>query len=392
MFSGIGGLETGLSQAGMTIAAVAEIDRFANRVLGQHLPEVPNLGDVEQLSALPDCDVLAAGFPCQDLSQAGRMTGIHGTRSGLIKNVLEAVERSAKRPAHLLFENVPFLLKLQRGAGMEWLVGCLESLGYRWAYRIIDTRAFGLAQRRRRLFVLASMKGEPARLLFDGNRVLKNTEPEAGTPVGFYWTEGNTGIGWAPDAIPPLKSTALVVSAPAIWRPQFRDFVTPTIEDAEALQGLDRGWTKAVITEVGGNSARWRLVGNAVSVPCAKWIGERIVSGHEFALMESEEFPESGRWPNAAFGGPVETRRCVQVGEFPGDNEARPIGDFLSEDAPKLSLRAAGGFLRRLERSSLHVPEHFRSDLRNYVRGPNANDGHGSQPSNAKHQRTRQPA
>src|SRR5690606_19679397 len=94
---------------------------------------------------------------------------------------------------------------------------------------------------------------------------------------GFYWTEGLRGLGWAVNAVPTLKggSSIGIPSPPAIVLPDGR-VVTPDIRDAERLQGFPADWTKVAET-VARRSARWRLVGNAVSVPAADWIGKRLL-------------------------------------------------------------------------------------------------------------------
>lgn len=389
-FSGVAGLELGLEQAGMSTVGLAEIDPFASAVLAERLPGVENHGDVTAMRELPPCDLVAAGFPCQDLSQAGRLTGIHGERSGLVKHIFAAIRNSPQKPDFLLFENVPFLLSLHGGAGIRWLTSQIEDLKYRWAYRVVDTQAFGLPQRRRRLFVLASRTVDPATILFDLNREDPPLPEAEDTLAGFYWTEGNTGVGWAIDAIPPLKSTALVVSAPAVWRPAYGDFIVPTIEDAEALQGLPRGWTELVERRAGGKAARWRLVGNAVSVPAARWIGKRIMRAPEPTPYPSLELSDAQRWPHAAYGGPGLTRRAALVGAFPGNAPRGSLVDFLSPDAPCLSSRASAGFLSRLEKSRLRVPHRFRDDLRAYVQGRSTDDRSSHQRSNEEHKRAKQ--
>ena len=97
--------------------------------------------------------MVSAGFPCQDLSQAGRTAGIPGEGSGLVREVFRL---SGSNPAtgRVLLENVPFMLQLERGRAMRLLTESLER-GYPWAYRIIDSRAFGVPQRRERVVVLA---------------------------------------------------------------------------------------------------------------------------------------------------------------------------------------------------------------------------------------------
>jgi DEAD/DEAH box helicase domain-containing protein len=181
LFAGIGGLELGLKAAGHTVELIAENDPVASKVLARRFPDALNLGDITKFAALPNGEVLACGFPCQDLSQAGSTAGIHGPKSGLVANVLRLVQASRRKPKWLLFENVPFLLSLRRGAGMRFLTRQLEEAGYSWAYRVIDSRAFGLAQRRRRIFLLASRVEDPSEFLFS----------DAGAPREPQWEDAS---------------------------------------------------------------------------------------------------------------------------------------------------------------------------------------------------------
>src|ERR1700730_8584435 len=165
LFAGIGGLERGLHRAGHRTLLLCENDPGATAVLRAKFPGVKYHDDVTTLDALPSSTTLVvAGFPCQDLSQAGQTAGIHGTRSGLVGEVFRLV-RQARTP-WLLLENVPFMLQLNRGGAMDHITGALESLGYRWAYRVVDSRAFGRPQRRRRGYLLASLTGDPRNVLF----------------------------------------------------------------------------------------------------------------------------------------------------------------------------------------------------------------------------------
>jgi DNA (cytosine-5)-methyltransferase 1 len=364
LFAGVGGLERGLMLAGHHVKAVAEIDPYACAVLKGRFPEAKNLGNVGALGQLPACDIVTAGFPCQDLSQAGGTAGIHGEKSRLVRHALDLIAGAKKRPAWLLLENVPFMLTLHKGAGMAWLVRQLERLGYRWAYRVIDTRAFGLPHRRRRLFILASCVARPEPVLLAQPGAPRQPDVRVDTPHGFYWTEGNRGVGWAVDAIPPLKcSSGLgIISPPAVWIPDRRSIVTPTIEDAEALQGFHRGWTQPASVLSAGNRARWRLVGNAVSVPVAQWIGTRLARKAGNEDIHSVKLPSQHFWPAAGYGGDG-ARYQVSISEWPGRKSHRSIMEFLSPEAPPLSVRASSGFLGRLLKSNLRVPEQFIEDL-----------------------------
>jgi DNA (cytosine-5)-methyltransferase 1 len=165
LFAGVGGIELGLSRAGHECRLLCENDLGAIAVLRRRFSEVPLHDDVRTLDDLPpNIDLLAAGFPCQDLSQAGRTVGISGARSGLVGEVFRLVDH--RRVPWLLLENVPFMLQLAGGKALEVIVAAIERLGYSWAYRVVDTRAFGLPHRRERVFLVASLHEDPRRVLF----------------------------------------------------------------------------------------------------------------------------------------------------------------------------------------------------------------------------------
>ncbi|NEX91635.1 DNA (cytosine-5-)-methyltransferase [Caulobacter sp. 17J65-9] len=354
LFAGIGGLEHGLAQAGHETVAVSEIWDPACTVLRARV-DAPNLGDVTDIKAIPaETELLTAGFPCQDLSQAGKTAGIEGRRSGLVGAVFDILDRQPV--PWVLLENVSFMLRLERGAAMHRLVTEFEERGYRWAYRVINSLAF-LPQRRERVFFLASREGDPSSVLFDGNESpLETPTSLAQLAHGFYWTEGIRGLGWAADAIPTLKngSTIGIASPPAILRPT-GELITPDIRDAERLQGLPEDWTKpAELT--GRASWRWSLVGNAVSAPVAEWVGTRLLGTQGRTDFISAELPQS--WPRAAYYDGSE-RRAALVSDFPVVRARAPLHDFLNYPGKPLSVRATAGFLERTGRSQLRFPAGF---------------------------------
>src|SRR5947209_10505595 len=97
------------------------------------------------------------------------------------------------------------MLQLDRGRAMSWLTNQLEARGYHWAYRVVDTQAFGLPQRRQRVLLLASRTEDPRPVLLAEDHGAVVVEDRSGLACGFYWTEGIRGLGWAIDAIPTLQ-------------------------------------------------------------------------------------------------------------------------------------------------------------------------------------------
>lgn len=368
LFAGIGGVERGLSRAGHQTGLLCENDPAAMEVLRQHFPEVSLHGDVRSLDSLPsDTSLVVAGFPCQDLSQAGGTRGIAGARSGLVGEVFRLIE--AQRTPWVLLENVPFMLQLGHGEAMNVITSRLEELGYSWAYRVVDSRAFGLPQRRRRVYLLASLKGDPRNVLFADET---NAQPEPtlnghAVACGFYWTEGLRGLGWAVDAIPTLKggSTIGIPSPPAIWLPDGR-FVTPEIRDGERLQGFPANWTKAA-ERVAKKGARWKLVGNAVSVPAAEWVGRRMkkpgkILGFTLQTMNGHRY-----WPSAAWN-VGDGRVRVGASEWPLRREPIQLEKFLLHEPQLLSARATGGFLSRTRKANLRFPDGFISAIEHHLK------------------------
>lgn len=359
LFAGIGGIEVGLQQAGHHAALLCEIEPAAQRVLRAQLPDVALHSDVTDLDGLPPADLVAAGFPCQDLSQAGRTAGIRGSQSGLVGHVFRLLDAADPTPEWLLLENVRFMLSLDRGKAMSWLTEQLERRGFTWAYRVVDTRAFGLPQRRQRVLLLASRDSDPRPVLFNQDAGEVEITDRTGLACGFYWTEGLRGLGWAVDAVPTLKggSTIGIPSPPAIWQPGTCRIVTPDLRDAERLQGFPAEWTAAA-DELPRRrrTDRWKLVGNAVSVPVARWLGERLSSRETYEREDETALAAGDRWPIAAWGR-AGARFAVDLSMWPGAYPRRHLHEFLEYEPQPLSARATAGFLKRASAGSLRIPE-----------------------------------
>ena len=353
LFSGIGGLEFGFHKLGRTPLLFCENDLAAQAVLGAHFPDVPISNDVSKLKRLPACDLLLAGFPCQDLSQAGSKAGIGGTRSGLVAHLFRLISTARPKPKWLVVENVPYMLSLGAGAAMRHLVSALEQLGYMWAYRVVDARSFGTPQRRPRVLMVASRTEDPREILFSGNQNPgdidgKPSDVDESTWYGFYWTEGSRGVGWVKEGVPPIKGGSTIGSAspPAIWIPK-RNFVgTITLNDAERLQGFEPDWTVAVEQTAGlKRNARWRLIGNAVNTGMSHWLAGRFENPIGFDGVSSLQIA-GDRWPKAAWGHKGKAY-AVTLSQWPEVFQTPRLARFLKDPLKPLSVRATRGFLKR---------------------------------------------
>lgn len=366
LFAGIGGFERGLSAARHETTLLCEIWEPARAVLAAKMPGVPCERNVCDLKSLPsEVELLVGGFPCQDLSQAGQTAGIGGARSGLVGEVFRLLDQ--RRVPWVVLENVSFMLQLDKGRAMRILIGAFEERGYRWAYRVVNSLSF-LPQRRERVLFVATTTGvDPATVILadEAKPSLASADLDA-RAHGFYWTEGVRGLGWAPDAIPTLKngSTVGIASPPAILLPS-GTVITPDIRDAERFQGFPENWTKAA-EQAGRASLRWSLVGNAVSVPVAKWLGGRLVKPAAYDTERDRDMPANGSWPKAArFDG--DRRRAVAISAYPQWKARPPLATFLRHEGKPLSARATRGFLSRTERAALRFADGFQDRLRGHL-------------------------
>jgi DNA (cytosine-5)-methyltransferase 1 len=365
LFAGIGGFEVGLQRAGIDTELLCEYWEPAAGVLQKRF-NADVVGDIRELKSLPRVEVVTAGFPCTDLSQVGRTAGIDGNESGLVREAFRLIERTP--PAWVVLENVPNMLSLGRGSAISFIADWFEAHGWNWAYRTIDSQHFGLRQRRRRVFLVASRTDDPRSVLFadETDAVAARTKHSA---YGFYWTEGNRGLGWGNGVTPTLKggSKLGIASPPAVWRldaePGER-IARPSIRAGERLQGFRAGWTDVVAKE----GVRWKLVGNAVSVPVAAWIGRGLIDPRQPVDVDRYPLNKGERWPSAAasLGGereawvlserPVVTRSPATLAALMADYGGVP-----------LSHGAANGFLNRLQASSLRARDDFRLALAEHV-------------------------
>jgi DNA (cytosine-5)-methyltransferase 1 len=356
LFSGVGGLDLGFERAGIETVLQAEQEPWALEVLARHWPETERVTDVrdvgdgylqqlrvarsgtdtERWGERSDIDLIYGGFPCQDVSMAGKRAGLDGARSGLWFEFRRIV--SELRPRWVVIENVPGLLSSNGGADFAVILNGLEELGFWWAYGVLDSQHFGVPQRRRRVFVVASPSRRSA------EQVLSLCEscgghPETGGATGEGVADTLTGGAGGRGYNSPrgreddnLVAHTLKINTEHANGADLETYVMPTLDthlgdkrwlenqsignygvmkqagagvrrltplECERLQGFPDDWTRwtADGREI-ADSHRYRMMGNAVTVPVAQWIGHRLVAA-DFMLREPR-YPEgiarASRW------------------------------------------------------------------------------------------------
>jgi DNA (cytosine-5)-methyltransferase 1 len=197
LFAGIGGFDLGFERARMECAWQCEIDKDASGVLSRHWPGMTNYKDVRNVTGQsPTVDLVCGGFPCQDVSVAGKRAGLAGKRSGLWFEFHRIL--SELTPRWVVVENVPGLLSSNGGADFAVILRGLVELGYGVAWRILDAQYFGVAQRRRRVFIVGSLgDGRAAEVLFEREGLPGDIAPsrEAGQEIaGTFGSNAQGGF------------------------------------------------------------------------------------------------------------------------------------------------------------------------------------------------------
>lgn len=196
LFSGIGGFSLGLERAGMQTVAFCEIKPFCRAVLAKHWPEVPTYENVETLTAKQlaadgiVADVICGGFPCQDISVAGKGAGLAGARSGLWWEFYRLIQEI--RPRYAIIENVAAL----RHRGLDAVLGSLSALGYDAEWHCIPASAIGAPHRRDRLWIVAYPRCESAQVPPEGRFSAIQI------PQRHSWWEVEPAVGRMVDGVP----------------------------------------------------------------------------------------------------------------------------------------------------------------------------------------------
>lgn len=283
-FSGIGGIDLGLERAGMEIVFQCEILEFGQKVLKKHWPDIPLAKDITKVESesIPQCDMFAGGFPCQDLSLAnqGKRKGLEGSRSGLFYKYAELIEK--KRPRWVFIENVPGLLNSAGGEDFKVVISKLDEFGYGVSWRVLDAKFFGTPQRRRRTYIVASLGTlGAAEVLFErGTNPIVDKKSnrtrnfiasgfDESLPGANIFSIQHAGIGRKPSAGPQGKG----------YRNDGETYTLDSRGNSDAVCQTDAPFGMRAASRISqrmdGN--RYRAIGNAVCVPVITWIGRRII-------------------------------------------------------------------------------------------------------------------
>jgi DNA (cytosine-5)-methyltransferase 1 len=355
LFSGIGGLESPRFHP----EYLCDINPACRAALRLRFPSVPIWDDVCTL-APPIADLVAGGFPCQDISTGGKQAGFAGSRSSLFYQMLRVAKESCART--VVAENVPNLIDMQGGTVMRAVLESFAEFGFPYiGWRLLNAREFGLPQQRNRVFLIASKCLDIARSV---HRALPANPypPATGSADGFYWTAGIQSICYSRGFAPTLKvgSSLSIPSPPAVYF----DGCVRKLNATECLrlQGFDPGDFVGV-----SEKDLLLMAGNAVPVPA----GHFVISGIENPVtnVEARESPQFG-WNRYPSSGIMNGSALSEI-----QHELKPLATNLWDQIDRnnrtpLSVRAASGLLRRLEKSQKDCPKDLFATLRELAARP----------------------
>jgi DNA (cytosine-5)-methyltransferase 1 len=183
LFAGVGGFDLAMERNGVEVVANVEIDKACQSVLAKHFPNAKQFSDITEVKGSdligagfkPRSGIITGGFPCQDLSVAGKRRGLAGERSGLFWEIARLIEET--QTEWFILENVPGLLTSNKGRDFGVVIGTLADLGYSSSWRVLDAQHFGVPQRRRRVFIVGRRTGNglsPAEVLFKSEGLRRN--------------------------------------------------------------------------------------------------------------------------------------------------------------------------------------------------------------------------
>lgn len=354
-FSGIGGLEANSSPK-----AYCEIDRDCLTVLEKKFPRSKGFNDIANLRGVT-ADLVVGGWPCQDLSIAGKQRGLSGANSGLFYSLVAVAV--AARSTTIVAENVPNLLNLSNGEVFREVLRELSRNGFtHCAWRTLNARQFGLPHHRSRIFIVASKEKQRCLSIF---RELPKFPQKRlrRQSAGFYWTAGSQSICYSVGYVPTIKvGTGLsIASPPAV---HYNGVVRQlSAFEALSLQGFDPKFFSDLQLKT---TSLLKMAGNAVALPVGTFVVDGVLRELQadevvFKPMQTDLFG-GGHSVIPKNGYCKDDVAEVMVEEQP--KLADGLSDFLDfESKESLSARAAAGLVARLVRSGLSCPPNLMSDL-----------------------------
>jgi DNA (cytosine-5)-methyltransferase 1 len=352
-FSGIGGLEGTRSPL-----ACCEIDLACQTILARRFPDAKLIRDIREMDEVK-APVICGGWPCQDLSVAGLQSGLHGKKSRLFFDFVDAAKRADSTT--IVAENVPNLLTMSNGEVFREVVRTLVEAGFPYvAWRVLNARSFGLPHQRRRVFLVASADHTIPQTLHRKLPNIISGKKSSREVSGFYWTAGSRSICYSEGYIPTLKvgSSLSIPSPPAI----FYDGVVRQLSAVEALslQGFDVSLFEGV-----SKNDLFRMVGNSVAAPVGKFVVDGVIENllpNEIPFLETQS-DLFGALPNLQKDGFFDG--AFRVVNHPEEGAlADNLADFIDWDSTELlSTKASRGLLRRLDRSGQPCPQELRNKL-----------------------------
>lgn len=292
-FSGIGGFDLGFERAGIKTVYLCEKKTFCRTILKKHWAEIPCGEDINDVKGkeVPEAEIWTGGFPCQDLSLArmGARAGLGGVQSGLFFRFAELL--GERLPKVVVVENVHGLLTSHRGRDFAIVLKTLDELGYGLAWRVLNSKDFGVPQSRRRVFVVGVLgdAGRAGEILFEPERGEGDIEASGRSrakPASlFQKIVGNPRKGPMTKAMAhciyaeSARHTGTDWSRNYVWYPDGR-VRRLTSSEVERVQGFPPNWTlpTGMSTDTQKlESLRYHAIGNSVTPAVARWIGKRIV-------------------------------------------------------------------------------------------------------------------
>ena len=309
-FTGIGGFDLGFERAGMKIVWQCEINDYCRDILQQHWPNVPCTKDIKEVAnekesgaSIPNADVWAGGFPCQDVSLArgnNARKGLRGKQSGLFYDFAKLI--AARLPPVVVIENVAGLLSSHGGRDFQIVIRTLAQFGYGVGWRVLNSRYFGVPQSRQRVYIVGCHR-DPERagtVLFEpecgegNNETRRPNGPHIVSP--FKKELGDARKGPVVQALAYCLCACSARHTGTDWSRTYVSYPNGRVRrltplECERIQGFPDGWTipRMKIDDLDRlDSLRYAATGNAVTVDVAQWIAGRIKMT---AQVSSEKAP-----------------------------------------------------------------------------------------------------